>query len=145
MMYGMVTHAACIPCLLLGVDHFWINEDVEWPDWQWIFNQDLALLRDHPWWVHVAMEGPLEENLAVSLPLVLGKRKVKGIAEVEAEVRGVESQREPSKSVLGRRVVEDEVGNLREVVIKVEEINDIVTLNVQIPLLMAEVDQIIEV
>ena len=59
-------------------------------------------MQDHPWWVHVAMEGPLEEHLVVSLPLVFGKWKVEGIVEVEVQGRVVESQCESLKSVLGR-------------------------------------------
>jgi len=50
----------------------------------------------------VAMEGPLEEHLVVSLPLVFGKWKVEGIVEVEVQGRVVESQCESLKSVLGR-------------------------------------------
>lgn len=86
----MIHHATKIPPLLIAVDHFWINQNREWPDWIQICLQDVSVLRTHPWWAKAAIKDKRVGQEDASLISVLEKKVAEVSAEIPSEVEVVE-------------------------------------------------------
>ncbi|KAG9309012.1 hypothetical protein JVU11DRAFT_11128 [Chiua virens] len=83
--HNVVTNATHIPRLLIAVDHFWINQTRQWPDWQRICDNDITLIRDHPWLARVSDEAQTETVSGKSSQSVIGKQPGQDTVKLESE------------------------------------------------------------